>query len=183
MEKEFLIQEFSQMFEDKRHYDNRLFSFITIYFALLTISISVASFTYGSLKENMRFIILTLSLIQVLAGIVVVISLYYNRISYVMVCRQINSIRKYSLSNGTGNFFEYNVMPLNYHYPKFFMANSLHFVVTALIFFANAICLGILLYCIFRIISWSILLTVIYFVLQLVIYTYLLKQRDMLINF
>jgi tryptophan-rich sensory protein len=172
---EFLIQEYSQMFDEKRHYDNRLFSFVTMYFALLTISASVASFTYESLGRN---IVLILTLIQALAGIVVVICLYKNRVSYVKACRQINSIRKFCLEKSCKDFLVQNIMPVDSGYPKFFKLDSLYFSVVIFIICINAICVGILTFCFYNNSIKAIVLLVLSLIIQFACNACFLIKRD-----
>lgn len=163
------------MFEEKRHYDNRLFSFITMYFTLLTISASVVSFIPESIRNN---IVMILSTIQILAGVVVIISLYFNRVSYVKVCRQINTIRDFSLKNNAKSFAKNNIMPIDSCYPKYFKPDSLQFFIITLIICINSICIGILNFCIFNEISISMILVALSIICQSLINAFLLMKRD-----
>lgn len=178
MENEFLRQEYSEMFNEKRHYDNRIFLFVTMYFTLLTICISVISFSYESLENDAVYLIIILAIIQMFAGITVAISLYHNRVSLVKACRQINSIRKFCLKNGSEEFFEYNIMPLKSDYPSFLKMSSLHFAVIVFVFSINSICVGVLFFYLWSIIVVSLFLMAITMILQLAIYIFLLEKKD-----
>lgn len=174
---DFLMHEYSQLYDEKRHYDNRSFSFITMYLALLTICISVVSFAFDSLGNNTRYLIIALSGIQVLTGVVVVVSLYYNRVSAVKSYRQINAIRRYCLK--TESFPGYiNMMKIECDDPNYFKLDSMHFFMAALIICLNSVCAGILGGSAFGSIVCFVLFAILAFISQIIPYVAFLMKRD-----
>ena len=178
MDNEFLLQEFSQMFEEKRHYDNRLFSFITMLFALLTINVSVVAFVYESSIKDIQYLAIALSLIQIIAGLVVVTSLYHNRVSYVKVCRQINSIRLCSLTSLPSEYGFRNLMYINPEYPQYLKLDSMHLIVIVFVIAINSMCVGVLVFFAILNISQSIVGVFLTFSLQFFGIIHFLQKRD-----
>lgn len=153
-----------------------LFSFVTMYFALLTICVSVVSFalTGKFIGPDLLFSLLTvLSSLQVLAGIAVVISLYHNRVSAVKAYRCINTIRLHF-----GEDLKKNPWKEGPKDPAYFKADSLSFAVTTLVIFINSLCIAIFTYCLSKSIIATVASGITAFAIQLVLFWHRLWRRD-----
>ena len=131
---EYLISEYNQMFEEKRHYDNRLFAFITLFLTLLTATSAIIEF---SNDPTITFWIL---LLQDLTGIAIICAQYHNRVSNVKACRQINTIRKAMIEYT--EFESLNRMYVDGNYPKYFKPDTMHSILMLFTITATSICIG-----------------------------------------
>lgn len=95
----FLLEEFNQCFSQMRHYDDTRLSLakfaFSFYSAVATISFAIERYFYY--EQQTRSIELFLGFLLVLTfliGLMIIIMLVQNRKYFVLVARQVNSIRK-----------------------------------------------------------------------------------------
>lgn len=107
---EFLKIEYSQCFEQIRHYEGVADSYLKFTFSGYPVIVAGISALYTILGEDYRNIVVSgLLLLTFLAGWAVLTLLLTNRSYYVVVARQINAIRHYFLSNDKEmDFIKYN---------------------------------------------------------------------------
>ena len=185
MKTDFLLQEYEEMFAEKRHYDTRFSTLVSFYFSILTVTVSAISIISALSNLQIELFEMAISFVISIVGLMVLLSLYYNRVNYVKVCRQINAIRAFCLDNDIPTFKESNHMYTNDAYPKYYMRNSIQF----LFFYFFAICNGfffsfflVKLLSFIKLVSFNyiyvIILTVGLFILQSLIIRISTKKRD-----
>ena len=130
----YLISEYNQMFEEKRHYDNRLFAFITLFLTLLAAAVAIIEFTQN---DKIAFWIL---LAQDLTGMAVIFAQYHNHVSNVKVCRQINTIRKMMVVDT--DFEPLNKMYIDDNKPPYFKPDTMHSILSLFVTFITSVCVG-----------------------------------------
>ena len=188
---DFLLKEYEEMFEEKRHHDSRFQALVSFYFWILTATVSVISII-NALKDNETLSIHQLQLTEILMsfiiciiGVMVLLSLYFDRVNYIKTCKQINAIRAFCLDNEIPSFKNKNRMYVNDAYPKFYRKKSTAF----LFFYFFSTCNGVFfsffvikLLSFLSIISFSlplfIILAIILFVIQTMIIRVSTKKRD-----
>ncbi len=136
---DFILTEYKEMFSEKRYYDGRFSSLIALYISLITFTISETVIVQGVANISMNIINAVVALMCFLAGILIFLSLYFNRVNYVKVCRQINAIRQFCLKNNIPEFAEFNHMYVDDKFPKYFMKKSIHFIFFYFIAILNGI--------------------------------------------
>ncbi len=125
---DFLLKEYDEMFSEKRYYDGRFSSLMSLYLSLITFTISAVTIVSNVVNFQSSTLNGVICLVDSISGFLVFVSLYYNRINYVKVCRQINSIRNFCLTNNCPQFSSCNHMYTNDKYPKYLMKNTIHSV-------------------------------------------------------
>lgn len=136
---DFLLKEYEEMFSEKRYYDSRFSSLISLYISLITFTVSISAVVTSIVNFQSTILNAIICLLDCISGILIFISLYFNRINYVKVCRQINSIRKFCLENNCKQFEQYNHMYTNDKFPKYLMKNTIHFIFMYFIAVMNSI--------------------------------------------
>jgi O-antigen/teichoic acid export membrane protein len=149
---DFLMGEFEQMFNEKRHTDGRFTFFVSMYFAIITIIVSVFAIVYKPGEEHyegtLAIIICGLFFIAVF-GVVTVSAMIFNRVNNVKAVRQINQIRNHVLNPHPpeqDDFIANYIMEMDSKHPKFHENASTQVIVIYLISILNAVLIGISLY-------------------------------------
>lgn len=157
----FIKNDFSQCFQQMRHYDNKMFNIFkfmfTGYSALVGLALGLYQF---GLKEQIN---LTLPAIAILAigfilGLFLFNLLVKNRAYYVKVARYINEIRNYFFQNKPNGFDNQTEMYTDFNRPRYFNKVSSHTWLIYTLSLLNSSLLGVLLYILLRSASnlWAI---------------------------
>lgn len=125
---DFILKEYDEMFSEKRYYDGRFSSLLSLYLSLITFTVSAVAIVSSIINFQSNILNGAICIIDSISGLLIFISLYFNRINYVKVCRQINSIRNFCLINNCSEFATHNHMYTNDKFPKYFMKNTIHFI-------------------------------------------------------
>lgn len=146
--KDFLLSEYQECFNHMRHYDSIEIDFIKFSFSgyIALIGGSFALMQY--LKENPQgnLYIATVLLLGFLGGLILLAFAVRNRAYYVIVARQVNTIRKYFLEKSDLDFIKYNKCYLNESKPQNFNLKSTYtFLISLLIIFNTVILSGAML--------------------------------------
>lgn len=116
----FLIAEYNQSFEQMRHYNkmqSNLISFsLSGYMAILSLACAIYEFV-KSYDFKIRILSLLLIISSFMGGFLLLLFIR-NRLYYVIVARQINSLRNYFLNNSKLNYIDYNKLYLSPDNPK-----------------------------------------------------------------
>ena len=86
MNHEFLLSEYEQMFTEKRHTDGRFMFLISLYFTIITISVSVFAVLYnldGIHFENAMSVFAYVFLLVAVLGMIIVAAMCFNRVNNV----------------------------------------------------------------------------------------------------
>lgn len=140
---DYLLKEYDEMFSEKRYYDGRFYSLISLFISLITVTVSAVAVIGNIIKFQSNVINGIICLIDSIVGGIIFISLYFNRINYVKVCRQINAIRNFCLNNNCSEFLPYNHMYTNDNFPKYHMKKSIHFILMCFLAICNSIFLSL----------------------------------------
>ncbi len=138
--KEFLVAEYQECFDHMRHYDLIEIDLVKFafsgYIALITASFALLQY----LKDNPRGILYVGVLLGLgfLAGLIILAFAVRNRSYYVIVARQVNSIRKYFLENAEIDFIKYNKCYLDPTKPSNFNPKSTYAFLIYLLISFNA---------------------------------------------
>ena len=179
---DWLLKEYEQMFSEKRYYDGRSSALVSLYFVFITIMVSVIAGANNFTEEPATSFYAVPLAAASLIGMVIVVNMYFNRTNYVRVCRQINAIRDFCISNQIPSFKDRNKMYLDADFPQYYMSNSIHLVFMHLVILINSvfICLAFLICTGYEL--PSIAVTVSIFTVSLFAQAYvlrhLLKNRD-----
>lgn len=116
----FLITEYQQSFSHMRHYDNIVISLsrylFTFFAAIFTASIALYQYLANVPYQNLFMGII--SLFSFVVGELLLVLILRNRHYYVVVARQVNSIRNYFLNNMDLDFSQYNMSYTNPDEPR-----------------------------------------------------------------
>jgi len=183
---EFLLEYYAQMFNEKRYLDGRFARSISLYFTIITISVSIAAFAYNLATEqgtNIMTIFVGIFLLISIFGFYIVLSMRYNRVNYVKTVRQINAIRNYCLKDH--EFEKHNLMKYSISKPPFYVRKSTQLKFMHLIVVINSFLGAISLYLFLSIYTSSmasIIMSIAVFVssllLQVYFILYSLKKED-----
>jgi len=188
----FIINDFSQMFSEKRHTDGRYNFFITIYFTIITISVSIFAFIYNNesvIFENVIGVFACIFFVVSVYGIIIVSAMYFNRVNNIKAIRQINYIRKHYLNNPPNHLKEFTdkyIMSVDPNKPLFYKVNTTQMIFMYSISALSSILMGGSLYLVFQLnipqeilfIVVSSFIVIILFFLQTYLISSNLKRRD-----
>jgi len=179
----FLLEEYSQCFSHMRHYNDLKLSLakfaFSFYSAIATVSFAVERYFHHELKARIVDIFLFLLLvITFLIGLLILVMMTRYRKYFVLVARQVNSIRKYFFSQI--NHAEEKVPNALHPYtdpqkPTAYNRKSTYLLLTYLFSLINSIalvfaCFFILRYFDFLITCpfWSVIILVALFIITLI---------------
>jgi len=179
---DWLLKEYEQMFNEKRHYDGRFFSLLSFFMAFVTICVSVVVGVNDIIKDTSVSIFPVFFCMVGAVGFIILVNMYYSRVNYVKVCRQINSIRQFCLVNQIPSFERENKMYLNPEFPHFYMLNSMHLIVMHFLVLINSFFIGLSFLFITEFRLWNAAVSIIIFLLlssvQTLVLRSSLKKRD-----
>jgi hypothetical protein len=143
--REFLLFEYQECFNHMRHYDSVEIDFIKFsfsgYIALVGGSFALLQYLKGTPQGKLY--VATVLFLGFLGGIILLAFAVRNRSYYVIVARQVNTIRKYFLENSELDFINHNKCYLNDKKPQNFNPKSTYtFLITLLILFNSVILSG-----------------------------------------
>ena len=177
---DWLLKEYEEMFSEKRYYDGRSSSLISLYFVFITIIVSIIAgannIIEGVVESFYSILLATISLM----GIFIVINMYFNRTNYVRVCRQINAIRSFCLMNQIPRFIDDNKMYTDPGFPLYYMPNSMHLVFMHFIMMMNSIFVALAIIVGLDYHTFGTVVAVSFFAVTLIIQVFALRQ--LLIN-
>ena len=182
---DFLLKEYDEMFAEKRYYDGRFYSLLSLYISLITFTVTAVVIVTNVISFQANVLNGIVSLFDCLVGIIIFISLYFNRVNYVKVCRQINAIRNFCLRNYCSDFAPFNHMYTNDKFPKYNMLKSIHFILMVFLAVCNSIFLSfailLFLYSYFQILSFILaaLFCLLVVAAQILLLDFNTKKRDM----
>jgi len=141
----FILEEFNQCYEHMRHYDNVKLSVakfgFSFYSAIATISFVLERYFYIEKSVNSVHLFLAgLLCFAYLIGIMLIYILLQNRLYFVKVAKQTNSIRKVCLSQL--NFEFKNFLPTETSRPYPLNFRSTHILLILLFILVNSILVG-----------------------------------------
>jgi len=141
----FILDEFNQCYEHMRHYDNVKLSLakfgFSFYSGIITISFVLERYFYIEKSVNSVHLFLAgLLCFSYLIGIMLIYMLLQNRLYFVKVARQTNSIRKVCLSQL--NFDFKNFLPTETSKPHPLNLRSTHILLILLFILINSILVG-----------------------------------------
>ncbi len=141
----FILEEFNQCYEHMRHYDNVKLSLakfgFSFYSAIATISFVLERYFYIEKSINSVHLFLACLLcLAYLIGIMLIYMLLQNRLYFVKVARQTNSIRKACLCQL--NFDFKNFLPTDTSKPYPLNFRSTHILLILLFILINSILIG-----------------------------------------
>jgi hypothetical protein len=190
MNHEFLLSEYEQMFTEKRHTDGRFMFLVSLYFTIITISVSVFAVVYnldGVHFENAMSVFAYVFLLVAVLGMIIVAAMCFNRVNNVKAIRQINHIRKYyldSLKKQCKKFVNGYVMESDSKKPRFHMLDSTQLIFMYSISILSSISMGMSLYLFMRAfpenlyIIMPIIVSVIILAMQVCLLLYKLRKKD-----
>ncbi len=187
----FLESEYAQCFEQMRHYDTVETSFIgfalTGYVAVVS-GLSALS-KYLEAEAYRDIVIGGLLLLAFFIGIVVLTLMVRNRVYFVVMARQVNSLRNYFLNNIEKDFIKYNKCYTDPHYPPAFNLSSTYTLLFFFIAILNAGLGGAGSYLIIKYftaagggLGWiiSLVIAILILIAQVVLVAYYLRKSDSL---
>jgi len=141
----FILDEFNQCYEHMRHYDNVKLSLakfgFSFYSGIITISFVLERYFYIEKSVNSVHLFLAgLLCLAYLIGIMLIYMLLQNRLYFVKVARQTNSIRKACLCQL--NFDFKNFLPTDTSKPYPLNFRSTHILLILLFILINSILIG-----------------------------------------
>lgn len=145
--KEFLLVEYQECFNHMRHYDSIEVDFVKFSFSgyITLIAGSFALFQYLQENSYRSLYVGIILLLGFVGGLLLLGFVVRNRAYYVIVTKQVNSIRRYFLENSEIDFVKYNKCYLDSTKPRNFNPKSTHiFLMYLIIIFNNAILSGAL---------------------------------------
>jgi len=112
---QYLLAEYQQCFNHMRHYDGIIISVIKYSFTILAavISIGFAFFKFFAGEPYQIPVLIAILSLAFLIGLISIILILKNRVYFVDVTRQVNSLRSYFLSNSSIDFIKHNVLPID----------------------------------------------------------------------
>lgn len=144
---DFLKQDFSESYNQIRHYDNIIldsFKFIfSIYIALIGGAISLLNI---DLKIDLMFLIKTLIIISILFCVFILYYIIEQRQYFVKTARYINEIRHFYLNDNQLGFLNESKFYVNRLKPDYFNLRSSHIILTVIISVLNAFSFGLLFF-------------------------------------
>lgn len=141
----FLMQEFNQCFTQMRHYDSKRITLaqyaFSFYSAIVTATIALNKFFYYERNiYNIDFSLTLLLLLGSVIGFAIVVILVRNRIYFVMVAKQVNSIRNTLLNLSSLSQIKFdNFCPTNTNKPKLYNVESTHLKLIFLLSLINSV--------------------------------------------
>ncbi len=173
----FLLEEYSQCFQQMRHYDNIRLSLIkfafSFYSAIGTIVFAVYNYSNANgMSYSTKIFLDAFLTFTFLVGLIIVSMLTQNRKYFVLVARQVNGIRGTFLSeiNRDLRFNFTNLLPTNTSEPKKFNPKSTYTLSILLISLIN--CIAIIFVVFFFSTNWGLLkytvLGIMVFILQFI---------------
>lgn len=138
----FLLEEYTQCFNQMRHYDNIRISLMAFAFSFYA-SVGTAAFAIyqffseEKLSDSQRFLSL-LSLFVFSIGLIIVFMLAKNRRYFVLVARQINGIRNTFFPKEWSDFKFRNFLPTDPDKPRKFDLKSTHLLSISLLSLLNS---------------------------------------------
>lgn len=115
MNNDFLYKEYEENFEQLRYYDDRQMALLK-FSIILSSSVATAVLAIDKIfpwnSPNFFLILLFLSFIVFLGNTLLLFSMVVNRMYFIYPVRQVNSIRKYLITEESPNFLPHNQMYL-----------------------------------------------------------------------
>lgn len=153
-EKDFLLSDFNQSYQQLRHYDVLNWDITKFSFLQLLLSVGAIWAIYNFAQKNsdsfivqyQPFLIATICLISYLFSLLVSFLLVRNRIYYTKVARYLNEHRELALRNNPSGFNNYTKFYVDYGKPKVFEKYSTQSVFLYIIQFLSSLLLGFGLY-------------------------------------
>ncbi len=176
---EFLKQDFSESYNQLRHYDNSIFDsfkfIFTIYVGLIGGAISLLNL---NLKYDLLFLSKTLIVISILFCFFVLFYIIELRIYFVKVARYINEIRHFYLTDNTIKFNNATKFYTDITKPNYFNLKSSHIILAFIVSALNAFSITLLLFvCNIKCIGSLIILAFVTLILQIGIITLILRKK------
>ena len=141
--KDFLLAEYQECFAQIRHYYSIEVNFVKFSFSGY-VALIAASFALNQyLKDNpiAELYVGSVFLVGSILGLIHLAFIVRNRAYFVIVARQVNSIRKYFLERSQMDFIKYNKCYLNPQKPNYFNLRSAHTYLMLLLIIFNSILL------------------------------------------
>lgn len=185
----FLLSEYEQCFEQMRHHNNISISLIKFTFTgfVAVFSGSFALFKYLTGEDYQEIIVGCVLLLSFVAGIVALIMILRNRLYFIVVSRQTNSLRNYFLNNMMFDYIKYNICYLNPDYPPAFNPKSSYTLQLLIVALINGIIGGVGFYFVIRyffnlanplILAIAISISIVLVIIQTVVTVSYLKRSD-----
>ena len=142
---EYLISEYQQCFEHMRHHNNISISLAKFVYTILAALGSGAFVLFKFLEgEVYQYLVVgSMLLFALVIGIVFSALMVKNRIYFIVVARQVNSIRSYIISRMELDFSKYNKCYLDSSTPKAFNLNSSYLLILFMISLLNGLLGGL----------------------------------------
>lgn len=144
----FLFEEFNQCLSHMRHYDNLKLSLakfaFSFYSAVAAVSFSLERYFYYELKtESVHLFLSLLLFLTFLLGLVILVMQARYRKYFVLVARQVNSIRRYFLQTVKAGMIDFeNLLQTDPKKPTALNVKSTYLLLAFLFSLINAIALG-----------------------------------------
>ena len=141
----YLLVEYQQCFEHMRHHNNISISLAKFIYTILAAlgTGAFALFKYLEGEAYQYLIVGSVVLFALVIGIAFSALMVRNRIYFVIVARQVNSIRNYLISRMKLDFSNYNKCYLDSSKPKAFNLNSSYLLILLIISLLNGIAGGL----------------------------------------
>ncbi len=141
----FLVSEYEQCFEQMRHYNDisiSLTKFAFTGFVAIT-SGAFALFKYLEGEIYQSTVVGSILLLTFFVGVIVMTLMLRNRVYFVVVTRQVNSLRNYFLSNMEVDYLKYNVCYTDSDFPRAFSLWSSYTLLLAMVALISGILGGV----------------------------------------
>jgi len=189
---DFVMSDFSQMFSEKRHTDGRYTFFISMYFTIIAISVSVFAFITNQGNNDLEGLATIFAIVFFFVsvfGMIIVAAMYFNRVNNIKAIRQINYTRKFYLDNSPDGHKEFSneyIMNKDPDAPPFFKINTTQMIFMILISVFNSLSIGASLFLIFQYnisqetlyLASPVIIAVLILLTQLFLFSYKLKKKD-----
>ena len=141
----FLVSEYEQCFEQMRHYNAisiSLTKFVFTGFAAIA-SGAFALFKYLEGQNYQNIVIGGILLLTFVTGVIFLTLMLRNRVYFIFVARQVNSLRNYFLSNMDVDYIKYNVCYIDPSFPRAFNLWSTYTLLFFIVALINAVLVGV----------------------------------------
>lgn len=142
---EFLLSEYAQCFEQMRHYNDTSISLtkfaFTGFIAVASGAFALFKYLEGEIYQNI--VIGSVLLLTFVVGVIVLSLMLRNRVYFIVVTRQVNSLRNYFLSNMEMDYLKYNVCYTDPDFPRAFSPRSSYTFLLAIVALTGGILGGV----------------------------------------
>jgi hypothetical protein len=177
---DFLKQDFSECYNQLRHYDNNItdsFKFIfTVYVALVAGAISLLDI---QLKFDLLFLSKALIITSIIFCLFILFYIIELRVYFVRVARYLNEIRAHYLNNNEEGFENATKFYSDKSKPMYFSLTSSHLILAFIVSALNSFSIGLFFYVYKSEFKFGqVLISIIIFALQIfLIYMYLKRKQ------